>query len=428
MIDFQPSLSFAEKMTQEDPLRNFRARFSFPKHKNGADPVYFVGNSLGLCPKKAREYVDEELQAWERLAVEGHFNSKHPWYSYHETVTEPLARVVGAKPSEVVCMNSLTVNLHLMLVSFYRPTKQRHKIIIESGAFTSDRYAVCSQIKFHGFDPKTSLIELQPREGAEILEPADITDAIAHAGDGLALVLLGNVNYRTGQAFDMKQITAAAHRVGAIAGFDLAHGAGNLNLKLHDAGVDFAAWCSYKYLNAGPGGLSGIFVHERHGQNFDLPRFAGWWGHDKARRFEMSPEFSPMKGAEGWQLSNPSILPLAALRASLEIFDEAGIEKLSNKSRVLTSYFEFLLREKIGNRIEIVTPTDSNQRGCHLSVKLKKPGGGKKIVEDLLKRGVLCDYRHPDVIRAAPVPLYNSFVDVYRFVEEFDACLKGAHG
>ncbi|MFL6467811.1 MAG: kynureninase, partial [Pyrinomonadaceae bacterium] len=336
---YDSSLSFSRGADEADPLRKFRELFHFPKPSNKLDSVYLTGNSLGLMPKTTRTYVDQELDDWARLAVDAHLQAKHPWLPYHEFVTEAMARVVGSQPIETVMMNSLTVNLHLLMVSFYRPTRERFKIIIEKGAFPSDHYAVESQLKFHGFAGE-GLIELEPREGETTLRTEDIVDAIEQEGNSVALILLGGVNYYTGQAFDMKAITAAGHKKGCVVGFDCAHAAGNLELKLHDWGVDFAAWCSYKYLNAGPGAIAGIFVHERHSRSFDLPRFAGWWGHDKATRFLMGPEFKPLDGAEGWQISNPPILQLAALRASLEIFDAATMPALRAKSKKLTGCLE----------------------------------------------------------------------------------------
>ncbi len=370
-------------------------------------------------PRTARGYVDQELDDWARLAVDAHLNAKHPWLPYHEFVTEPMARVVGAKPIETVVMNSLTVNLHLLMVSFYRPTSTRYKIVIEKGAFPSDQYAVESQLKFHGYE--NALIKLTPREGESTLRTEDILATIDGEGDSVALIMLGGVNYYTGQAFDMQAIAEAGQRKGCVVGFDCAHAAGNLELKLHDWNVDFAAWCSYKYLNAGPGGIAGIFVHERHARSFDLPRFAGWWGHDKETRFLMGPEFKPLAGAEGWQISNPPIFQLAALRASLEIFDEAMMPALREKSVKLTGYLEFLLEQIDDERISIITPNDANHRGCQLSIRVKN--ADKTLFESITEQGVYADWREPDVIRVAPVPLYNSFKDVFRFAEILKDCL-----
>lgn len=412
--------SAAAEMDAADGLSGFRARFYFPEAADGVEALYFTGNSLGLMPKKAREYVGQELDDWQRLAVEGHLNARNPWLPYHEFLTEPMARVVGALPSETVVMNALTVNLHLMLVSFYRPSGERHKIVIEKGAFPSDHYAVESQIKFHGLDSETSLIEIGPRDGESTLRTEDIIEIIESQGASVALIMLGGVNYYTGQAFDMRSITEAGHRAGAVVGFDLAHAAGNLELRMHDWDVDFACWCSYKYLNGGPGAVGGVFVHERHANSFDLPRFAGWWGNNKQERFLMGPDFHCLTGAEGWQLSNPPILQMAALRASLEIFDEATMPALRAKSEKLTGYLEYLIREINDPRISIVTPSDPQSRGCQLSIRV----GDKSIHERITARGVIADWREPDVIRVAPVPLYNSFADVCRFTEILRSALN----
>lgn len=418
-------------------VQNFRSRFHIPKQGDGSEFIYLTGNSLGLQPKTTRKYIEEELEDWERLGVEGHLHARHPWLPYHEFVTEPMARIVGALPGETVVMNSLTVNLHLMMVSFYRPAGERRKIVIEKGAFPSDQYAVESQLKFHEVqssnfslsspDQQTprgnpDLIELSPREGESALRTEDIIETIELHGDEIALVMLGGVNYYTGQAFDMRSITEAGHRVSAVVGFDLAHAAGNLELHLHDWDVDFAVWCSYKYLNAGPGGIAGAFVHERHARAFDLPRFAGWWGHNKQTRFQMGPKFDPLHGAEGWQLSNPPIFQLAALRASLEIFDEAGMSNLRAASVELTGHLEKLLREIENNRISIITPRDPAQRGCQLSIRVKD--ADKNLFEAITARGVIADWREPDVIRVAPVPLYNTLEDVESFAEILKECLK----
>lgn len=407
-------------LDDRDDLKSFRERFCFPKTKDNSQAIYFTGNSLGLMPKKAREYVEQELDDWARLAVDGHLSATHPWLPYHEFLTDQMAAIVGAKPLETVVMNSLTVNLHLLMVSFYRPTDERFKIVIEKGAFPSDQYAVESQIRFHGYDPATALIELTPREGESTLRTEDIVDVIEREGASIALVMLGGVNYYTGQAFDMKAITECGHKAGAVVGFDLAHAAGNLELKLHDWNVDFACWCSYKYLNSGPGSVGGAFVHERHATSFELPRFAGWWGHNKETRFLMGPEFNPLAGAEGWQLSNPPILQMAALRASLEIFEEAGMSALCEKSRKLTGYLESLLNNIDDERISVITPSDPDQRGCQLSLRVRD--GERSLYEQLTSKGVFADWREPDVIRVAPVPLYNNFEDVFRFVE----ILKGS--
>lgn len=412
---FENSESFPARLDASDALRPFRDRFYMPKLAGRDRVIYFTGNSLGLQPKSARGYVDQELTDWETLGVEGHMHAQHPWLPYHEFLTEQMARVIGAKPVETVVMNSLTVNLHLLMVSFYRPFGNRSKIVIERGAFPSDQYAVESQIRFHGLDPRECLIELTPREGEATLRTDDIVDTIRARADEIALILLGGVNYYTGQAFEMARITAAGHEAGAVVGFDLAHAAGNLELRMHDWDVDFAAWCSYKYLNAGPGAVAGCFIHERHAESFDLPRFAGWWGHDKETRFLMGPEYRPIPGAEGWQISNPPILQMAALRASLEIFDEAGMSVLREKSARLTGYLEFLLDEIGDERISVITPRDPAQRGCQLSIRVKD--ADKTLFEAITARGVLADWREPDVIRVAPVPLYNTFEDVYGFAE-----------
>ncbi len=412
---YRTDRAFAEEMDAKDPLAAYRDRFHIPKQKNGQDHLYFCGNSLGLQPKSVRSFVEQELLDWERLGVEGHVHARNPWLPYHEFLTASMAKVVGAKPSEVVSMNSLTVNLHLLMVSFYRPTAKRHKIIIEADAFPSDRYAVISQIKFHGFDPATSLVELRSKSGHPVIPTEEILEVIEQEGDEVALVMLGGVNYYTGQAFEMEKITKAGHAKGCVVGFDLAHGAGNLQLELHNWGPDFACWCSYKYLNSGPGGLSGAFVHERHDKNFDLPRFSGWWGHNKDNRFKMPPYFEPMSGAEGWQLSNPPILAMAAMRASLEIFDEVGMEALNQKAALLTGYLEWLINEKNQDaNVRIITPSDPKQRGCQISLQALK--NGKDIFDRLTKAGIIADWREPDVIRLAPVPLYNRFVDVWDFV------------
>ena len=442
-------------LDDRDPLKNFRDLYHIPDSSNGLPSIYLTGNSLGLMPKSVRGHIEQELKDWETLGVEGHVHAKNPWLSYHELVTGQMANVVGAKTIETVVMNSLTTNLHLLMVSFYRPTRERYKIVIEKGAFPSDQYAVESQLKFHGYGsepravatevlplkPRTpvatahgsdrkspangcndSLIELAPRDGEATLRTEDILVAIEREGDSIALILLGGVNYYTGQAFDMNAITEAGHKAGAVVGFDLAHAAGNIELHLHDWNVDFAAWCSYKYLNAGPGGIAGAFIHERHANNFDLPRFAGWWGHDKESRFQMGPDFRPIPGAEGWQLSNPPIFQLAALRASLEIFEEAGMAALREKSLKLTGYLEYLLNEIHDERISVITPSNPAERGCQLSIRVCD--ADKSLFEAISERGVIADWREPDVIRVAPVPLYNSFADVYNFVQILKSCLN----
>lgn len=414
-LNFEASARFAAETDANDSLRHFREKFYIPKQPNGEDVLYFTGNSLGLQPKQTRAFIEQELNDWATLGVEGHFHAKNPWLPYHEFVAEQMAEIVGARAAEVVAMNSLTVNLHLLMVSFYRPTLRRNKIVIEAGAFPSDQYAVQSQIKFHGFEIENSLIELKPRAGEALLRTEDIEQTILENSDSIALILLGGVNYYTGQAYDFERITAVGQKAGAIVGFDLAHAAGNIALLLHDWNVDFAAWCSYKYLNAGPGAIAGCFIHERHAQNFDLPRFAGWWGHDKKTRFLMDSEFQPMPGAEGWQLSNPPIFQLAALRASLNVFAEAGMKNLVEKSRKLTGYLEFLLGEIRNERISVITPRNPAERGCQLSIRVKD--SDKSLFNELTAKGVVADWREPDVIRVAPVPLYNTFTDVYKFAE-----------
>jgi kynureninase len=408
-------------MDSRDPLSHFRDRFHIPKTGSGADCIYLCGHSLGLQPKTAHSYLEQELRDWAQLGVEGHFQAKNPWMPYHRLLTQQTATLVAAQASEVVVMNSLTVNLHLMMASFYRPTTRRNKILVESGAFPSDQYAVSSQIRFHGFDPASSLLELKPSEGESCLRNEDIEAKIDREGDSIALILLGGVNYATGQAFDMAGITQAGHRKGCVVGFDLAHAVGNMPLRLHDWGPDFAVWCSYKYLNGGPGCVAGCFVHQRHARAWNLPRFAGWWGHDEQTRFHMGPDFHAMPGAEGWQLSNPPILALAPLRASMEIFAEAGMERLREKSESLTAYMEFLLTQSATRKFSIITPREPKRRGCQLSIRLS--GVGHAFCERLAESGIIGDWREPDIFRVAPVPLYNSYQDVYRFVQQFVAAL-----
>ena len=404
-----------------DPLRPLRHDFLIPKHKHN-EQIYFCGNSLGLQPRAARAQVLQVLDKWGHEAVEGHFTGQAQWMTYHELVREPLARIVGALPSEVVAMNSLTANLHLMMVSFYRPTRERPAILMEAGAFPSDRHAMESQVRFHGFNPATELIELEPDEAGGTFSMQAIERAIEQHGPRLALVLWPGIQYRTGQAFDLKEIARLAHAQGAMAGFDLAHAAGNVPLHLHDSNADFAVWCHYKYLNAGPGAVAGCFVHERHAHT-DRPRFAGWWGHEKETRFQMGPEFVPTPGADGWQLSNPPILGLAPLLASLELFDKAGgMDALRAKSEKLTGLLEALIRARVADTLEIITPVEPERRGCQLSLRVS--GGrerGRELFEYLASVGTLGDWREPDVIRISPAPLYNKFMDVYRFVEEVES-------
>ncbi|MDE2070332.1 MAG: kynureninase [Gammaproteobacteria bacterium] len=423
-MNFRADAAYAAQLDQDDPLAHYREQFHVPRHADGEE-IYLCGNSLGLQPKTVERYLREELEDWQQLAVKAHFAGRRPWMPYNELLTAKTAHLAGAEPQEVVNMNSLTANLHLMLVSFYRPTKARHRILIERGAFPSDRYAATSQILFHGFDPDTSLVEIAPRDGRATLDMDEVESVIRAEGERLALVLLPGVQYYSGQAFDVARLTRAAHAVGAVAGFDLAHAAGNLPLQLHDWDADFAVWCSYKYLNAGPGAVAGCFVHARHARDFERPRFAGWWGHDKSTRFHMDPEFVPMEGAQGWQLSNPPILALAPLLASLEIFDEAGMQRLREKSLRLTGYLEFLLDERLADEVEILTPRNPAERGCQLSLRLRGSARrAREIFRQLEERFVTADWREPDVIRVAPVPLYNTYTDVYRFVKILEVVLS----
>ncbi len=421
---YQATLEWARAQDAADPLRAFRDEFLIPPHQ-GRDSHYFCGNSLGLQPRAVREALNAELDDWGALAVEGHFKVRLPWLDYHEFVRDDLAALVGALPSEVVAMNTLGVNLHLMMVSFYRPTLERHAILNEAGAFPTDRYAVESQIRFHGFSPALSLIELQPDEPNGTLSMEAIERALAEHGERIALVLLPGVQYRTGQAFDLKAITALAHAQGCAVGFDLAHAVGNLPLQLHDSGADFAVWCSYKYLNSGPGAVAGAFVHERHAHTEHLPRFAGWWGHDKQSRFRMGPEFVPMPGADGWQISNPPILSLAPLRVSLQIFQRAGMAQLREKALRLTGYLEWLVQTQLGDVLESVTPREPSRRGSQLSIRVL--GGrerGRALFQYLMDHGIVGDWREPDVIRISPTPLYNRFEDCVALV---DAVREWAH-
>jgi kynureninase len=419
-VPFQLGKEFARAMDARDPLAGFRERFCIPKTKSGEECVYLCGHSLGLQPKSAASYLEQELRDWAEFGVEGHFHAKNPWVPYHRLLTQQTAELVGAEAGEVVVMNSLTVNLHLMMASFYRPSGQRNKIVIERGAFPSDQYAVKSQIRFHGFDPATSLIELTAREGESCIRDEDIADLIEREGESIALILLGGVNYATGQVFDMPEITELGHKKGCVVAFDLAHAAGNIPLQLHDWGPDFAVWCSYKYLNGGPGCVGGCFVHARHAHGKQMPRFAGWWGHEEKVRFKMGPEFQAMAGAEGWQLSNPPILALAPLRASMEIFSEAGMERLRAKSVSLTNYMEFLLEQKDSRRFSVITPREQQRRGAQLSIRL---GEGREICDGLAANGVIGDWREPDTYRVAPVPLYNTYSEVFDFVEKFSSAL-----
>jgi len=408
-MSYKNTADFALSLDAKDELRKYRDKFHIPLQKNGEEHIYMCGNSLGLQPKRTKEFLNQELEDWATFGVEGHFHAKNPWMPYHEFLTESYAKIVGAKPTEVVAMNTLTVNLHLMMVSFYKPTENRHKVIIEGDAFPSDIYAVESQIKHHGLSPATSLIKLRPRDGESAIRTEDIQTIIESEGDEISLIMLGGVNYYTGQVFDFENITKLGHAKGINVGFDLAHAAGNIKLELHKWGVDFAVWCSYKYLNSGPGSVAAAFVHEKHHAT-NLNRFAGWWGHNKEDRFKMPDSFNPIQSAEGWQLSNPPILSLAAIRASLSIFDEVGMDKLVAKSKVLTNFLLFLLDSIETDRIEIITP---EERGCQLSIRVKN--GNKILFDAITEKGVVADWREPDVIRVAPIPLYNSYQDVFNF-------------
>lgn len=411
---FAPDESLARQLDERDPLKRFRERYCIPARPDGSPAAYFCGNSLGLQPKGVREAVAQELDDWSRLAVDAHFDGAHPWYAYPQALREPVARLVGARPREVVLMNGLTVNLHLMLVSFYRPSANRHKILMETAAFPSDTYAAQSQLQFHGYDPADGVIEVKPRPGEDTLRTADVESLLDERGSEIALVLLAGVNYYTGQAFDMPRIAAAARRHGCVVGLDLAHAAGNIVLALHDWDVDFAVWCSYKYLNAGPGAVAGCFVHERHAERADIPRLAGWWGNDPELRFRMHLErrFVPVPGADGWQLSNPPILALAPARAALADFDEAGLPALRAKSKLLTHYLLYWIDRVGDRRVRVLTPRDAEARGCQLSLHVDDGAG--QLFEALQAAGVIGDYREPDVIRVAPVPLYNTFHEVWR--------------
>ena len=415
-MDLQNTREFALELDSKDELSVFRDEFIFPKH-NEKNVIYFTGNSLGLQSKRSRKYVDEVMDDWASLAVEGHFHANKPWWDYHERFAHPLGKLVGAKPSEITVMNTLTVNLHLLMVSFYRPTKTRYKIICEEKAFPSDQYMFQSQVHFHGFKSEDAIVEVKRREGEHTIRLEDILDKIDEVGDALALVLFGGVNYYTGQVFDMKSITAAGHNVGAMVGFDLAHAAGNVELELHDWNVDFAVWCSYKYMNSGPGNASGCFIHEKHHDNKNIPRFAGWWAQKKERRFLMEQSFDPIVGADGWQVSNLPILSLAPYLASVELFAEVGMEKLIRKRNSITAYLEFVLQqidaEIEGAKFEIITPNNQEERACQLSVYLH--GQGKSLFDFLMKNGVIVDWREPNVIRLAPTPFYCSYTDIYEF-------------
>lgn len=409
--------SFAHDLDAKDPLRGYRDRFHVPLDRTGKPVIYFCGNSLGLMPRAAREAVTQELDDWAGLGVDAHFEGRSPWYSYHEQFREVGARLVGARPGEVVMMNSLTVNLHLMMATFYRPTRRRYKILMDWPAFPSDIYAARSQTGMHRFDPNDAIIYVKPRDGEHSIRPRDIESILEDHGDMIALVLLSGVNFFTGQFYDVGRLAETARREGCVVGLDLAHAAGNVSLSLHDWGVDFAVWCSYKYLNSGPGAVAGCFVHERHAGNPDLPRLAGWWGNDPKTRFLMhlQPEFVPVASAEAWQISNPPILSMAPLRTSLQIFDEAGMPALRAKSELLTGYLRFLIGQMPSDRYEIITPKDPRQHGCQLSILAG--AHPKELFKRLDAAGVKGDFREPNVIRVAPVPLYNTFHEVWRFAQ-----------
>ena len=415
MSGFEPHLEYALNRDQKDSLRPYREAFHIPKDDKGNDWLYFTGNSLGLQPKTTKAAVEQELKDWANLGVEGHYQAKNPWMPYHEYLTDSMAKIMGAKPIEVVVMNTLTANLHFLMASFYSPTKKRPKILIESDAFPSDRYAVQTQLEFHGYDPKDCLIEWSPRAGETLLHIEDLESLLEKQGAEIALLLIGGVNYYTGQYLDLKKIAELGHAKGCKVGIDLAHGAGNIQPDLHTSGVDFAAWCTYKYLNSGPGSLGGVFVHQRYAHDMNLKRFAGWWSQNKTTRFDMRQALDITPGAEGWQLSNPPILSMAAIKASLDLFNEVGMEALREKSIQLTGYLEYLINELNNPDIEIITPKDPNQRGCQLSIRVKNID--KTLHKKLTEKHVITDWREPDVIRCAPVPFYNSFEDVYHMVE-----------
>jgi kynureninase len=408
-----PDELFALRKDADDPLASYREQFHIPRRPDGSPLIYFCGNSLGLQPKPARSLIEQELDDWARLGVDGHFKEQTPWYSYHELFRESGARLVGARPGEVVMMNSLTVNLHLMMVTFYQPTPDRYKVLIDAPTFPSDLYAMQSQLRYRGYDPADALLSVQPRE--DVIRIEDVEATLEREGSRIALVLWNGVNFYSGQRFDLARIVAAAKRQGCVIGFDLAHAAGNVPLHLHDCGADFAVWCNYKYVNAGPGAIGGCFIHEVHGRNLDLLRFAGWWGNDPATRFRMhlEPRFVPRTGADGWQISNPPILAMVPLRASLELFDRAGMTALRTKSEELTRYLEFLLDRLPPRKIEVITPRDPAQRGCQLSIRIKEEA--RDVLRGLGSAGVVCDFREPVVIRVAPTPQYNTFHEVWRF-------------
>ena len=415
MFGFEPHLEYALNRDQKDALRPYREAFHIPKDNKGNDWLYFTGNSLGLQPKTTKAVVEQELKEWANLGVEGHFQAKNPWMPYHEYLTQSMAKIMGANTIEVVVMNTLTANLHFLMASFYSPTKKRPKILIESDSFPSDRYAVQTQLEFHGYDPTDCLIEWSPRAGETLLHIEDLESLLEKQGTEIALLLIGGVNYYTGQYLNLKKIAELGHAKGCKVGIDLAHGAGNIQPDLHASGVDFAAWCTYKYLNSGPGSLGGVFVHQRYAHDKNLKRFAGWWSQNKSTRFDMRQALDITPGAEGWQLSNPPILSMAAIKASLDLFNEVGMEALREKSIQLTGYMEYLINKLNNPDIEIITPKDPNQRGCQLSIRVKNTD--KTLHKKLTEKHVITDWREPDVIRCAPVPFYNSFEDVYRMVE-----------
>jgi len=415
LIHYKSGINFAKEQDQKDPLAHYRDKFHIPKTEKGENWLYFTGNSLGLQPKQTKYHIQQELDDWANLGVEGHFEAKNPWMPYHEFLTESMAQIVGAKPIEVVIMNTLTTNLHLLMVSFYNPSKTRFKIVIESDAFPSDRYAVETQLRFHGHDPSESLIEWSPRKGESLLNIEDLASILETQGDEIALLLIGGVNYYTGQYLDLKKIAELGHQHGCKVGIDLAHGVGNIQPNLHESGVDFAAWCTYKYMNSGPGSLGGVFVHERHAHDHSLKRFAGWWSQNKETRFDMRQPLDIIPGAEGWQLSNPPILSMAAIKASLELFSEVGMAALRKKSIQLTGYLEYLILELQNEHISIITPKDPKQRGCQLSIQVRN--ADKSLHTKLSEAHVITDWRTPDVIRCAPVPFYNSFEEVFKMVE-----------
>jgi kynureninase len=411
---FKASIKFAKKLDKQDPLKKFRKKFHFPKLKE-KKAIYLCGNSLGLLSKNVKEAIDIEIEDWRKLAINGYLHARNPWLYYQHNFKKSLSLMMGCSEDEVTVMNALTVNLHLLMFSFYRPAGQRYKILMESGAFPSDQYAVETQVRFHGFNPVEAIIEVAPRGGEKLLRTADIVQAIEDNEESIALVLFGGINYYTGQLYDIKSITQAAHKIGAYAGFDLAHAAGNVPLLLHQWHVDFAAWCSYKYLNAGPGSVSGVYIHEKFGNDLEFPRLAGWWGNEEKTRFAMEKGFIPQQGADGWNISTAQVFNMVALKASLELFDKAGIEQLRLKSIALTGYLEFLLKLLPDLNCEIITPADPLQRGAQLSLYFRK--NAKEIHKKITEQGIVVDYREPGVIRVAPAPMYNSFVDVYRFYE-----------